>query len=137
MSARSDLAELIAPDAPDTWEIHAHPVNLLPFDDPQTTVAVVIEQRSMTAGNTSPDGNGMPIAVELMLWVVVDGSRGDDTPDVEDLLEDAAATMIRILEPLPTHVWDGAATRDAYDNQKPAYQFTIRASGALTLEESA
>lgn len=135
MSARSQLRTLIAENAPDTWDIHPAPVSLRPLDDPATPVAIVIEQRAITAGAFSPDMNGLALAVELLVWVVVDGSLGDDADDVEDRLEAAAEQMIRILEPLPNHVWDGAASRDAYDDQKPAYMFTIRAAGALTTEE--
>lgn len=137
MSARSDLAGLIREHMPDSWQLHDHPIGLLPFDDAGKPVAVVIEQRSITAGTTPPAGDQLRVGVELALWVVVDGSRGADSGDLEDQLEAAAEQMIAILEPLPEHVWDGAAVRDAYDAQKPAYQFTIRAAGALTQEVTA
>lgn len=133
MSARSDLADLIEPDMPDTWEMHPAPTRLRSFTDPHKTVAVVIEQRSIASGTTSTDDNGIPVAVELLVWVVVDGARGNGVGDIEDALEDAAEQMIRQLESLPQHVWDGSATRENYDDQKPAYQFTIRAAGRLTL----
>lgn len=136
MTARSQLRDLIQDKAPDTWELYPHPVNLAPLDDPAKPVAIVIEQRSVTAGAFSPDGNGITLAVELSAWVIVDGSLGDDLDVVEDRLEEAVETMIRILEPLPGHVWDGTANRDTYDDQKPAYTFTIRAAGALTTEET-
>jgi hypothetical protein len=135
MSARSDLGGLIAANAPDTWDVIPYPTRLATFEDPAKTVAVVIEQRGVSSGNTSPDDNGIPVAVTLAVWVVVDGARGDGADAIEDDLEAAAEAMIRILEPLPEHVWDGEATRDAYDQQKPAYLFTIRAAGALTPEE--
>lgn len=135
MSARSDLAGLIAAAAPGSWNVIPFPTRLTTFDDPAKPVAVVVEQRGIASGTTSPDGNGIPVAVNLAVWVVVDGARGDNPDVIEDDLEAAAETMIRILEPLPEHVWDGEGTRDAYDNQKPAYLFTIRADGALTNEE--
>lgn len=135
MSARSELADLIKATAPDTWDVIAYPTRLTTFDDASKPVAVVVEQRAIASGNTSPDENGIPVAVTLAVWVVVDGARGDNPDVIEDDLEAAAERMIRILEPLPEHVWDGETTRDAYDNQKPAYLFTIRADGALTPEE--
>lgn len=135
MSARSDLAGLIAAVAPLTWTVHPAPVKLTPLDDADKPVAVVVEQRAMVSGTTSPDQNGIPVQVELTVWVIVDGARGEDLATIEDQLEDAAEEMIRILEPMPNHVWDGTATRDFYDEQKPAYQFTIRASGAITGED--
>lgn len=135
MSARSALAALIRDAAPDTWDVIGYPTRLRTFDDPNKPVAVVVEQRGLATGSTSPDDNGIPISTTLAVWVVVDGSRGDNPDVVEDELEAATEQMIRILEPLPEHVWDGEATRDAYDNQKPAYLFTIRADGALTSEE--
>lgn len=134
MSARTDLADLIAQDAPDTWEIYAYPASLAPFDDATKPVAVVVEQRTIAAGTTSPDANGLPVGVELLVWVVVDGALGDNPADLEDTLEAAAETMIRLLEPLHGHEWNGDAIRDNYDTQKPAYQFTIRATGAITEE---
>lgn len=136
MSARSQLQELIEASAPETWEVHAHPLSLPPLDDPTKPVAVVIEQRAITAGAFSPDANGIATRLELLIWVAVDATTGGDLGDVEDLLEAAAEAMILILEPMPDHVWDGTATRDKYDDQKPAYQFTIRAAGALTPEET-
>ena len=135
MSARSDLGALIEAGAPDTWVVIPYPTRLTTFDDPTKPVAVVVEQRAFASGNTSPDDNGIPISVTLSVWVVVDGARGDNSDVIEDELEAAAQQMIRILQPLPEHVWDGEGTRDAYDNQKPAYLFTIRADGALTPEE--
>lgn len=135
MSARSDLAGLIAANAPDTWDVISYPTRLGPLDDPSKPVAIVVEQRGIATGNTSPDDNGIPVSATLAVWVVVDGSRGDNPDVTEDELEAAAEEMIRILQPLPEHVWDGDSTRDAYDNQKPAYLFTIRADGALTPEE--
>ncbi len=134
MTARSDLAALIRQAAPDAWELYPYPASLLPFDDVAKPVAVVIEQRSISSGLASPDANGIPVGVELLIWVVVDGARGDDAGDIEDDLELAAETMIRILEPFPEHVWNGTANRDSYDSQKPAYTFTIRAAGAITEE---
>lgn len=136
MSVRSDLADLITADAPDTWEIYPYPLQLGTFEDAEKPVAIVIEQRTMTAGRTSPDDeNGIPVDVELTVWVIVDATRGDKREQVEDLLEDAAEQMIRILEAMPEQSWDGTATRNQYDPQKPAYDFTIRAAGALTQEE--
>lgn len=136
MSVRSDLAELITAGAPDTWEIYPYPLQLSTFEDAEKPVAIVIEQRMMTAGRTSPDDeNGIPVDVELTVWVIVDATRGDNREQVEDLLEAAAEQMIRILEAIPEQSWDGTATRNQYDPQKPAYDFTIRAVGALTQEE--
>lgn len=135
MSARSDLAELITAGAPDTWEIYPYPLQLGTFEDATKPVAVVIEQRTMTAGRTSPDENGIPVDVELTVWVIVDATRGDNRAQVEDQLDDAAEQMIRILEAIPEQNWDGTATRNQYDAQKPAYDFTIRAAGAITQEE--
>jgi hypothetical protein len=135
MSARSDLAGLIEAVKPATWTVYPYPANLGPFEDSSHPVAIVIEQRTILSGATSPDDNGIPVGIDLIAWVVVDGTRGDSLADTEDLLEQAAEQMIRILEPLPTHVWDGTAARDQYDPQKPAYQFPIRAAGALTPEE--
>ena len=136
MTARSQLKDLIEAAAPDDWDVYGHPLNLPPLDDPAKPVAIVVEQRAINAGAFSPDSNGIPTSVELRVWVVVDGTLGDDLGDVEDTLEAATETMLRILEPLPEHVWDGAANRDSYDEQKPAYTFTIRAAGALTPEET-
>lgn len=136
MSARSDLRDLIAADAPEDWEIIPYPTQLNTLDDPRKKVAIVIEQRTITSGRTSPDADGIPIEVELVVWVIVDATRGDDRDGVEDRLEAAAEQMIRILEQLPDHVWDGSTTRNQYDPQKPAYDFTIRAHGALIPEET-
>lgn len=136
MSVRSALRDLIAGHAPDTWEIYPYPLQLQPFEDAAKSVAIVIEQRTLTAGRNSPDAeNGIPVDVELTVWVVVDATRGDDREQVEDDLEAAAEQMIRILELLPDQSWDGTATRNQYDPQKPAYDFTIRHPGALTQEE--
>lgn len=134
MSARSDLKAELEPHAPDEWEIFAHPIGLGPLDDPAKPVAIVIEQRQIAASRFSPDEE-IPVDLSLVVWVVVDASLGDDYADVEDRLEDAAETMIRLLEPLRDTGWDGTATREAYDDQKPAYQFPISAVGAITLEE--
>lgn len=135
MSARSDLADLIQASAPDTWEIYPYPLQLGTFEDASKPVAIVIEQRNIGASQFSPDGVEIPVAVELAVWVVVDATRGDSRADVEDLLEDAAEQLIRILLKLPDDSWDGTAERTGYDAQKPAYQFTIRAAGAITEEE--
>lgn len=135
MSARSDLAGLIAAVAPDTWDVIPFPKRLRTFEDPDKPVAVVVEQRTVAAGQFSPDGVSIPVQVELAVWVIVDATRGDEEWLVEDRLEEAVEEMIRILTPMPEHVWDGTAARDEYDPQKPAYQFTIRAAGALTPEE--
>lgn len=134
MSARSDLAGLIAAVAPDTWDVIPHPTRLRTFDNPAKPVAIVIEQHAIQSGPFSPDGVAIPVEVALAVWVVVDGSRGEEAGPIEDQLEDAVEQMIRILEPMPDHVWDGTAERGSYDDQKPAYQFTIRAPGALTTE---
>ena len=136
MSARSDLRDLIAADAPDDWEITAYPAQLGPLDNPAKPIAIVIEQIAIAAGRTSPDAKGIPVSVELHVWVIVDATRGDDRDEVEDRLEDATEQMIRILETLPEHNWDGTANRNQYDPQKPAYDFTIRAEGALITEET-
>lgn len=132
MGARHDLKTLIADTAPDDWEIYGYPTQLGPLDNPAKPIAVIIEQRTITAGRTSPDETGIPVDVELTVWVLTDATLGDDRDAVEDRLELAAETMIRILEQLPEQVWDGTATRNQYDPQKPAYDFTIRANGALT-----
>ena len=135
MSARSDLKDLITASAPAGWEIYGYPTQLGPFEDASKPVAVVIEQRTMTAGRNSPDDeNGIPVDIELTVWVIVDATRGDSRDEVEDELEDAAEQMIRILEAIPDQWWDGVATRNQYDTQKPAYDFTIRAAGAITPE---
>lgn len=137
MGARHDLRDLIAASAPDTWDIIAYPTQLNQLDDPSKPVAIIIEQRTIAAGRTSPDDvHGIPVDVELTVWVIVDASLGGDRDQVEDDLEVAAEQMIRILEQLPDQVWDGTATRNQYDPQKPAYDFTIRATGALTPEET-
>lgn len=135
MTARQQLADLIAASAPETWEIIPHPTRLRPFDNPAKPVAIVVEQRGIQSGKWSPDGVSIPTEVALAVWVIVDGARGADAGPTEDNLEAAAESMIRILEPLSDEVWDGLAERDMYDDQKPAYQFTIRAGGALTTEE--
>lgn len=136
MSVRSTLRDLIAADAPAGWEIYPYPLQLGSFEEADKPVAIVIEQRTLTAGRNSPDAeNGIPVDVELTIWVIVDATRGDDREQVEDQLEEAAEQMIRILEALPDQSWDGTATRNQYDTQKPAYDFTIRAAGALTQEE--
>lgn len=134
MSARSALALLIQERAPESWEVIPYPTKLAPLDDSAKPVAIVVEQRGIASGSTSPDGVVIPVSTLLAVWVVVDGSRGEGPAETEDRLEAAAETMIRILEPLPEHVWDGESSRDAYDNQKPAYLFLIRADGALTEE---
>jgi hypothetical protein len=134
MGARHDLKTLIAAAAPDTWEIYGYPTQLTPLDDATKPIAIVIEQRSITAGTFSPDGDSIPVAVEIAVWIVIDASTGRDRDELEDELEAAAEQMIRILLPMPNDVWDGAAERTSYDAQKPAYQFTIRAAGALTQE---
>ncbi|MFB4348477.1 hypothetical protein [Microbacterium sp. CR_7] len=135
MSARASLRDFITASAPEAWEIYGYPTQLGPFEDASKPVAIVIEQRTMTAGRTSPDENGIPIDIELTVWVIVDATRGDNREQVENQLEDAAEQMILILEAIPDQWWDGVATRNQYDPQKPAYDFTIRAAGALTQEE--
>ncbi|MCC2032454.1 hypothetical protein [Microbacterium allomyrinae] len=138
MSARSELKQLIeAQTPPATWEIYDWPTRLRTFDDAGKPVAIVIEQRTVAASRFSADENSIPLEVGLLLWVVVDAARGDELRDVEDDLEAALEQMIRILEAagLPDHVWDGNAVRDEYDDQKPAYQITISATGALTPTE--
>lgn len=131
MSARTDLQQLIAPAAPSTWEIYPYPVKLAPLEDAAKPVALVIEQRTIAAGQFSPDDAGIPVVADLAVWVVVDATRGDDLADVEELLEDAALQLIRILQQLPEDNWDGTAERTSYDPQKPAYQFTISAAGTI------
>lgn len=132
MSARSDLADLIGAAAPNTWKIYPYPARLDTFEDPAKPVAIVVEQRTVTAGTFSPDALLTPVQVELVVWVIVDGSRGEDPAALEDRLEEAVEQMIRILEPLPEHAWTGGAARDDYDPQKPCYGFTIRLGGTLT-----
>jgi len=134
MSARTDLAALVTAAAPANWEVHPYPTQLSTFDDPAHDVGIVIEQRTMTTGAFSDDPDSLPVVVELALWVIVDGSRGEALGDLEDRLEAAAEQVVRILAQLPHDVWNGTATRDAYDAQKPCYQFTISAAGALTQE---
>lgn len=134
MSARSDLKTLIQADAPDAWEIYGYPTQLGVLDDPNKPIAVVIEQRTIAAGQFSPDGDSIPVTTELALWVVIDATLGDSRETIEDLLDTAVEQMIRILLPMPGSNWDGTAERTSYDAQKPAYQFTIRATGALTQE---
>lgn len=137
MGARHDLRDLIAADAPADWDIIGYPTQLAPLDNPHKPVAINIEQRSITTGRTSPDEAGnIPVLVELTVWVIVDATRGADRDEVEDRLEAAAEQMIRILEKVPDQWWDGSATRNQFDPQKPAYDFTIRAAGALTPEET-
>lgn len=136
MGARHDLRDLIVAGAPDHWVVIGYPAQLNTLDDPSKPVAIVIEQRTITAGRTSPDANGIPVDVELTVWVIVDASLGGDRDDVEDRLENAAEQMIRILEQLDEQSWDGTAGRNQYDPQKPAYDFTIRAHGALIPEET-
>lgn len=134
MSARSDLKALLEPRAPEGWDIFDYPTRLRTFDDPTKPVAIVIEQRTYKLGRFSADENGTPIDAELLVWVVVDGARGDDLDEIEDDLEAALEQLIQILESLelPAHVWDGTATRDEYDDQKPAYQLSLTAAGYLT-----
>lgn len=136
MSARSSLAELITAAAPTTWDVIPYPTKLAPLDRHGKPVAIVIEQRTLQAGKTSPTATEIPVDVELTVWVIVDASLGRDRNDVEDILEDAAFEMIRILEQLPDDNWDGVATRNQYDEQKPAYDFTIRAQGSITQEDT-
>lgn len=131
MSARSDLHDLIKPAAPVSWEIYPYPLKLAPLEDAAKPVAVVIEQRTIAAGQFSPDAAGIPVVSDLAVWVVVDASRGEDLADVEDLLEESALELIRILQELPEDNWDGTAERTSYDPQKPAYQFTISAAGTI------
>ncbi|QMU97981.1 hypothetical protein FVO59_12795 [Microbacterium esteraromaticum] len=136
MGARHDLRDLIAAGAPDGWEIFGYPAQLNTLDDPTKPVAIVIEQRTITAARTSPDANGIPVDVELTVWVIVDATLGETREEVEDRLELAAEHMIQILEQLDAQTWDGTAGRNQYDPQKPAYDFTIRAQGALIPEET-
>nr|WP_278101898.1 hypothetical protein [Microbacterium proteolyticum] len=133
MSARSNLKALIegSEHYPDTWTVYDFPTRLQTFEDATKPVAIVIEQRELEAGSTSPDEHGIPISVDLLVWVVVDGTRGVRLPQLEDELEAAAETMIRILEPLADDAWNGAATRDAYDEQKPAYRFPVSGTGRI------
>lgn len=135
MSARTQLADAIRAEAPETWTVYGFPTRLRTFDDPAKPVAIVVEQRGLEADRFSSDGARIPVVVSLAVWVVVDGSRGGNSDDVEDLLEGSAESMIRILEPLADPVWDGTAERTSYDEQKPAYQFTLRVSGHITQEE--
>lgn len=135
MNARKALAELIRPHAPETWAIYDYPANLAPFDDPAKPIALVIEQRAIEAGQTSPDENGIPVRVELYAWVVVDGSRGVDRGGLEDTLEGALEDLLDVLSTLPQHVWDGRAERANFDPQKPAYRVTITGPGTLTPKE--
>lgn len=136
MSARTDLRDLIAAAAPSDWDVIPFPAQLGPLDDRRKPVAIVIEQITIASARTSPDASGIPVDVELHVWVIVDATRGDDRGEVEDRLEAAAEQMIRILEQLNEQVWDGTANRNQYDPQKPAYDFTIRAQGALITEET-
>lgn len=135
MSARSDLADLIRSAAPESWDVIGVGKRLRPFTDSGKDVAVVIEQRGIEASPFSSDGATIPVVVTLVAWVIVDGSRGDDEDEVEDRLDAAAVSMIRILEPFAQAAWDGMAERNAYDAQKPAYTFTIRFDGSITQEE--
>lgn len=134
MSVRSILADSIRADAPDSWDVLDVGQRLRSFTDSTKNVAVVVEQRGIATQRFSSDGERIPVEVTLAVWVVVDASRGQDTGDVEDLLEEAAEQMIRILEPLESSVWDGTAERTAYDEQKPAYQFTVTFAGHITQE---
>lgn len=136
MGARHDLRDLIVASAPADWDVIGYPKQLAQLDNPAKPVAIVLEQRTITAGRTSPDADGIPVEVELTVWVIVDAALGEDRDAVEDRLEAAAEGMIRILEQLDEQIWDGTATRNQYDPQKPAYDFTIRAPGALIPEET-
>lgn len=133
MSVRSELAAAITADEskPPRWEIFDRPRRLPPFTDPSWDVAIVIEQRGLMASRFSSDGVEIPVEISVSVWVVVDGSRGDDDGTIEDRLEEAAEAMIRILEPLAAPVWDGTAERTSYDEQKPAYQFPLRVIGKI------
>lgn len=135
MGARGDLKTLIEAGAPATWDIIGYPTQLGVLDDPAKPIAIVIEQRNVAAGKFSPDGDSIPIDVELVVWIVVDATQGDDRDELEDLLEESVEQMIRLLVPMPNDNWDGTAERTSYDTQKPAYQFTIRAPGVITQEE--
>lgn len=135
MSARSDLASLIEASAPDTWEIVPVGQRLRAFTDSGKPVSIVVEQRGLESDRFSSDGERIPVVVTLAVWVVVDGARGASANDTEDLLEAATEDMIRIFEPLTLHVWDGTAERTAYDEQKPAYQFSLKVAGHITQEE--
>ncbi|WP_345751381.1 hypothetical protein [Microbacterium rhizophilus] len=136
MSARNDLAALIAIDAPESWAIYPYPVNLGPFEDPAKSVALVVEQTSIASGVTSSDGERIPVEAELHAWIVVDGSRGDQPDVLEARLEEALEHMIRALNVLPDHVWDGRAERAKFDQSKPAYRVTVKAPGHITEETS-
>lgn len=135
MSARQQLADLIRQNAPETWEVFGHPAKgaeLTNFQFAAKPVAIVVEQRSIQAGQFSDDGVTVGVGVILGVWVVVDGARGGTPADVEDTLEIAVEEMVKLLAPFPDHVWDGVAERNSYDEQKPAYLFTITAAGDLT-----
>jgi len=131
VTARSSLAELITKDVPDEWLVLPYPDALRTFEASQP-VAVVIESTNVAVGETSPDGDSIPLVWTLTVWIVVDGSRGDTVDVIEDRLDDALETVIRCLSALPAHVWDGTADRTAYDTQKPAYRLTITAHGTIT-----
>lgn len=135
MSARTQTADAIKAEAPATWDVRSAPTRLRAFTDPAKPVAIVVEQRDISADRFSSDGERIPVIVTLAVWVIVDAARGDSSDAVEDDLEAAAETMIRILEPLAGPVWDGTAERTGYDEQKPAYQFTLKVAGYITQTE--
>lgn len=134
MSVRSELADKIRLEAPEHWEVIDVGKRLTSFTDSSKTVAIVVEQRGIATQRFSSDGERIPVEVTLAVWVVVDGSRGQGPADVEDLLEESVEQMIRILEVLAESVWDGTAERTGYDEQKPAYQFTVTFAGHITQE---
>lgn len=135
MSTRSEVADKIRLEAPEGWEIHHVGLRLRGFTDPEKLVAIVVEQRGIAAARFSSDGVEIPVDVTLAVWVIVDAARGDSAEVIEDRLEEAAEELIRIFEPLGEAVWDGTAERTSYDEQKPAYQFTLRFTGTITQEE--
>lgn len=138
VSARSVLADLIRADAPDTWQVYGYPIKGGAISTAMTAaqpVAVVVEQRTIAASRFSATPESIPVELGLTVWVVVDGTRGETAEVIEDRLEGALESLIRILSSLPDHLWDGTAERSTYNEQQPAYSFLIN-NATATIEES-
>jgi hypothetical protein len=116
MSARTDLAGLLGPGLPSTWDLWPYPVALDNIDTGRTPV--IIEGWTITP---HPIPSRLVTEFTLALLEPQTGEDADDTLDVSvhvliDLLDLLAGqNLIRWSE----------ATRATYRDQFPAYKFTV------------